>query len=136
VRDLSPQIMKTFLVTLCAVFLYACGLHAQSALVRGDYFGMLVPIGTCANERLGIEMHVTADGGLTGRIRDWDDSTVITFNTSWPWLNGRRFTTDITGLSDTVRGAFTSTGVCRGTVKFENGCKYSFVMYRRYKVQP
>ncbi len=105
--------------------------------MRGDYFGMLVPIGSCANERLGIEMNVTADGKLSGRVRDWDDQNLLSFDADWPFFDEKKFTSDITGLGNTVRGTFSpKTGTCRGTVRFEYGCRYTFVMYRRYRVQP
>jgi hypothetical protein len=130
--------MKTILINVCAL-LYACGLYAQSigdtTRVRGDYFGMLIPVGSCSNERLEVEMSVTADGHLTGRVHDWDDSTVFQFFADWPIFTGKRFTSD-TVQGDTVRGAFGTGGVCRGTAKFQTGCKYTFVMYRRFKIEP
>lgn len=132
--------MKSILTAVALVVsAFSCfgqGIGA-SAAVRGEYAGILVPTRSCANERLAIEMTVTSDGYLLGSVYNWEGQTNLAFNCAWPFFDGKRFTSDITGLNDVVKGTFNAKqGTVRGTVKFEFGCAYTFVMYRRYKVQP
>ena len=129
--------MKTLLLLsllTCALPVYGQFLY-DSAPYRGEYFGVLQPTRQCSNERLAIEITVSSDGSLDGTVRDWPLANAMRFDAHWPFFDGGRFTTDITGLGNTVRGKINwKTGTMNGTVKFEGGCGYTFTAYRRYKI--
>ncbi len=128
--------MKTLLAALlllCAVTTRAQ--VANTATWRGNYFGILLPIGTCSNERLAIDIQVGADGQLAGRIVDWENVTQLNFKAEWPFFsNAGYFNSNVGGIGDTVIGKFSKTGVLKGSAHFMNGCRYTFTAWRRYKV--
>ena len=129
--------MKTFLLSIvlaCACVTTSDAQFPSLAKYRGHYFGVATPVGRCSNERIAIEIHVDSEGDIEGRVRNWDDVTLLDFTESLPFYGGSRFTTDITGLGDTVRGKFSSVGSVSGTITFEAGCKYTFKAWRRYKI--
>ncbi len=128
--------MKNFLLALALALSCVSSGEAQFpslAKYRGDYFGILLPVGRCSNERIAIELQVDAEGKITGRVRDWNNVTLLAFTEDLPFTGGSRFTTSITGLGDTVRGKF-AVGSCAGSVRFEAGCKYTFKAWRRYRI--
>ena len=123
------QIILALLITIATASAQWIG---ESAAHRGNYFGILVPAGRCANERLGVDITVSSDGTLEGEVRNWDNAKIFDFSQSWPFFSKGKFTSDITGLGDRVSGR-ASSGAIRGSAVL-GGCRYTFTAYRRFKV--
>jgi hypothetical protein len=141
--------MKTTLILL-SLLASALVSSAQfdSAQYRGDYFGVLVPVGNdCSNERLVIGMTVAADGSLSGYVDDWEANERNTI-TGQVLYRGRLSVTTGSLPGDPGWNPFDSrhdwrivglasskAGTIRGSVdaRAAGGCRYTFTVFRRFK---
>lgn len=128
--------MKKLLFSLCLLALTASAVNpvvSNSYKYFGNYSAVLLPLGSCSNERLILTLNVAANATLTGKVSKWDGTTVLDFASDYPNFDQGKFSSDPSGVADRVRGTFT-TGQCSGTVTIVAGCSYSFKAFRRYQL--
>lgn len=146
--------MKKILLTLACLAAVTCkAQEVGTARFRGDYAGVLLPVGnTCTTERLLVDVFVYDNGEMRGEIFDYDgdrrasiehrldSSGGFLFNTGTnmlpPFPSCFPFCDPEPGRDWLMRGkANAKAGTIKGSVdaRYQGGCKYSFTLYRRFK---
>lgn len=135
--------MKLFAVVLLCVS--SALADEGTGRFRGDYVGLLLPIGNvCTTERWIMAAHVEPDGHLTGKILSFDDQHKAELDCWLPASGGFAFNsgtnifhpTEEAGNGWLIRGGLNlKAGTMRGILdaRARGGCKYSFVLYRRFR---